>query len=71
MINYPAEFGEINQECSTRLFENLAGLGIQPWWASSGPIKGGAVFLYYDAVHTCVRALPNCPRFFRLRCAAT
>ena len=65
MSGYVAELARINQECSTQLFQNFARAGIAPWWENSESTKGGAIFSWYDPVSTCLRVLPNSPRYFQ------
>ena len=50
--------------CSTHLFKNLAEEGIAYWWDKTDQPKGGSAFFYYDSIYTCLRLMPNAPRFF-------
>ena len=59
------ELGEFYLTCSTHLFENFAQAGIAHWWEDKpNAPKGGAIFTYYDAEKTCLRLMPNAPKFF-------
>jgi hypothetical protein len=59
------DLGELNQTCSTLLFQSFHKAGISPIWANAqGGPKGGAVFFYYDGHSTCLRVLPRSPKFF-------
>jgi hypothetical protein len=60
------ELGEIYLTSSTHLFENFARAGIAHWWENKPDApKGGAIFTYYDAEKTCLRLMPNAPKFFQ------
>jgi hypothetical protein len=60
------KLGELYLTCSTHLFQNFARTGIAPWWQDKATSpKGAAIFVYYDAVSTCMRVLPNSPKFFQ------
>jgi len=65
MSGYVAELARINEECSSQLSQVFARAGIAPWWENSDSTKGGALFGWYDPTYTCLRVLPNAPRYFQ------
>lgn len=66
MRRHIQKLGETYLTCSTHLFSNFARRGIAHWWEDKpGAPKGGAVFAYYDAEHTCLRLMPKAPQFFQ------